>query len=146
MRLLAHRFLGVVPIGTSLLTFLVIGLVSPSTAWAGCGGHFVNTRSPASSLAHLELLDLARSGSAPAGQMPGELPKPCSGALCSGNPAPPLSTIPSVLPQIGSHWALSVFTDSPRAPEVFDRLLAETAIYALHHSCSIFHPPRTAVH
>jgi len=90
MRLLARRFLGGPWFG-ALLAILTIGIVLPSTARAGCAAHYVNSRSPWNGeVAHLELLNFTGAIPAPAEETPGERPKPCSGALCSGNPAPPL--------------------------------------------------------
>src|SRR5271166_4641144 len=142
MRLLARRLLGTVWFG-ALLAFLTIGIVLPSTAWAGCAAHYVKSRSPWNGeVAHLELLDLTGAIPAPAEEMPGDRPKPCSGALCSGNPAPPLSTMPSVPPLTGGQWALPVCLGSLVGSEVFQRLPVGTDVCPVDHSCSIFHPPR----
>ena len=98
MGLLARRSLGSLWFG-ALLAFVTLGSVLPSTAKAGCAAHYLSTRSSGNGeLVHLELLNLTGAIPAPTEEMPGERPKPCSGALCSGNPAPPLSTIPSVPP------------------------------------------------
>ena len=145
MRLLARRLLGTVWFG-ALLAFLTIGIVLPSTAWAGCAAHYVNSRSPWNGdVAHLELLNLTGAVPAPAEETPGERPKPCSGALCSGNPAPPLSTMPSVPSLTGGRWALPVFLVSQLGSGVFRRLPADTDVCPVDHACSIFHPPRFQV-
>jgi hypothetical protein len=96
-------------------------------------------------VAHLELLDLTGAIPAPAEEMPGDRPKPCSGALCSGNPAPPLSTMPSVPPLTGGQWALPVCLGSLVGSGVFQRLPAGTDVCPVDHLCSIFHPPRFQV-
>ena len=93
-------------------------------------------------MAHLELLNLTGAIPAPAEETSGERPKPCSGALCSGNPAPPLSTMPSVPSPTGGQWVLPVFLVSQLGSGVFQRLPADTDVCPVDHSCSIFHPPR----
>ena len=123
MRLLARRSLGSLWFGTlagapddwHCLAFDSPGRMLRLT--------IVNSRSPGNGeLAHLELLDLTGATPAPAEGMPGERPKPCSGALCSGNPAPPLSTMPSVPPLTGGQWALPVFLGSLVGSGVFQGL------------------------
>jgi len=145
MRLLARRFLGGPWFG-ALLAILTIGIVLPSTARAGCAAHYVNSRSPWNGeVAHLELLNFTGAIPAPAEETPGERPKPCSGALCSGNPVPPLSTMPSVPSLTGGQWALPVCLVSQLGSGVFQRLPAHTDVFPVDHSCSIFHPPRFQV-
>ncbi len=104
----ARLSMGTVRFG-SLLALLTICIALPSAARAGCAGHYVDSRSPATATAHLELLELAGATSLPAGQMPHEPTKPCSGALCSRNPALPLSTVPSAPPQTGGQWRCRCF-------------------------------------
>lgn len=145
MKLLARRFLGSLWFGL-LLAILTSSLLLPSTVRAGCAGHYGNSPSPGNSgVAHLELLSLTGAIPAPAEGMPGDRPKPCSGALCSGNPAPPLSTIPSVPPSSGDQWALPAFLGTLVDSGVFQRLPAGTDVRPVDHPCSIFHPPRFQV-
>lgn len=68
-------------------------------------------------------------------------PRPCSGAFCSGNPAPPLSSAPSQPPE-DSQWAIHVIGAEaavrgslPAAPDQKPLRSAELV-------SSIFHPPR----
>lgn len=145
MRLLARRSLGSLWVG-ALLAFLTFGSVLLSPAEAGCTAHYVNSRSPWNAeLGHLELLNLTSAIPAPAEEMPGERPKPCSGALCSGNPAPPLSTMPPVPPMAGGQWALPVCRGSLVGPRVFQHQPADTDVCPVDHPSSIFHPPRSQI-
>ena len=109
MRLSARGLLATPWFG-AILSLLTLGTVLPSTARAGCSDHYVTSRSrSAGELAHLELL--GRSGAIPSpwDESSHERPTPCSGALCSGNPAPPPSTVPSVLPAGAGQWAIPAF-------------------------------------
>ncbi len=145
MRLLARKSVGSLWSGL-LLAILTSGLVLPSAARAGCAGHYGDSRSPANGgVAHLELLGLTGALPVPAEGMPGDRPKPCSGALCSGNPAPPLSTIPSVPRSSGGQWALPALLGTLVDTAVSRRQPADTDFRPVDQSCSIFHPPRLQV-
>jgi hypothetical protein len=127
----------------ALLTMLPISIVWPSTILAGCAAHYGYSGSPWNGkLAHLELLSLTGAIPAPAQELPGETPKPCSGALCSGNPAPLPSTIPTVPPPTGPQWAMPVLEQILVGSGSFQPRQTDTMVCPLDHACSIFHPPR----
>jgi hypothetical protein len=62
--------------------------------------------------------------------------------MCSGNPAAPLPTVPSITAQIGDHWAVLAFCVAPLGIGPFHFLPGDPGLTAVSHSCSIFHPPR----
>jgi len=145
MRYLVRKFLGSLWFGL-LLAILTSGITLPSTARAGCAGHYVSSRLAWNGEgAHLELLNLTGAIPAPGEGMPANQPNPCSGALCSGNPAPPSSTMPSIPPSSGGQWALPAFLGTLVDAGVLRRLPAGTDARPVDQSCSIFHPPRFQV-
>jgi hypothetical protein len=73
---------------------------------------------------------------------PREPAAPCSGALCSGNPAPLPSTLPSVLPTGAGQWASPAFLISLATPGSLACPSADADLHPVDRSCSIFHPPR----
>ncbi|MFO0953316.1 MAG: hypothetical protein U0835_19595 [Isosphaeraceae bacterium] len=130
----------------ALLALCVVGVFAPGRAEAGCS-HFVIWKGDAPrSLAELEILAPqglgaeAKPGQSPAPGIPGERRGPCTGALCSGSPAPlvPASDVPppshescltveEAAPPVASALALAISDD-----------LARPVICGL----GIFHPPR----
>ena len=142
MRLSARGLLATPWFG-AILSLLTLGTVLPSTARAGCSDHYVTSRSRSNGeLAHLELL--GRSGAIPSpwDESSHERPTPCSGALCSGNPAPPPSTVPSVLPTGAGQWAIPAFPIALAAPGSLACPPTDADLRPVDRSCSIFHPPR----
>jgi hypothetical protein len=128
----------------ALLAFLTTGIILPSEARAGCSAHYIVSPSRSSGeLSRLELLGHAGALATPQGETPTQPPAPCSGALCSGNPALPLSTIPSDTPPVGGHWAILAFPRTLIGPVPFLCLPVDVALRPIDHSCSIFHPPRS---
>jgi hypothetical protein len=126
-----------------LLALLTVEVLSPSVARAGCSAHYVKYRSqPGDSTATPERLDLA--GVLPPSQeeAPRERPAPCSGALCSGNPATPFSSIPPVTPPGFGQWAIPAFAVALADPGAFPYPPVEANLRPVDHSCSVFHPPR----
>src|SRR4051812_3305649 len=107
MRHPAQRQLAKASLGV-LLALLGSGLCSPTAARAGGSAYYVKTHSPtAGASAQLTLLAIADMLPAPAGEVPRPKPAPCSGALCSGSPATPFSTIPLAPPPGAGQWALT---------------------------------------
>ncbi len=127
----------------SLMAFLALGVAMPSVARAGCSNPHVTSGSQATAgSARLELLDLAGALNMPQKQTPSRQPVPCSGAMCSGNPATPSSTIPSIPRASGEQWADSLvypalIGSGPFAYPDFDH-----TIRPVDRLCLIFHPPR----
>jgi hypothetical protein len=126
----------------SLFAILVLGAVLPSAAHAACSGpHVIKSSQSPNRSAHLELLDFA--GALPDRQK--ELPSrpvPCSGAMCSGNPASPLSTIPSITPDAHENWAVSSPSLSPISPRSFVYAAVHANTGPVDRASFIFHPPR----
>ncbi len=130
----------------SLPAILALSLVSPSLVRAGCASRHLSFRSPsAPAIVHLELLSRVGALPTPHQESPREQPAPCSGALCSGNPAPPPSTLPTLPPPVGGQWAIPVALNNRFIPRWFVGLPIRGSLCPIEHSCSIFHPPRASV-
>ncbi len=123
------------------MLLLASSLLAPSAAEAGCS-HLVTSRldvGRSSSLIDLLIHDLAGESS---GSPIPVLPRPCSGAFCSGQPAAP------VLPAGISDgrlvtWAWHAST-SGLALSGDSLLFAETdELRPIRQSLDVFHPPRT---
>lgn len=125
----------------ALAAILAAGLLPSPTARAGCSArHVLDGPAPAPGALHLELLESV--GVIPAGHpgMPPLRSPSCSGALCSGSPATPLSPVPPPPPGAGP-WAMG---HSPLAPDV-----PASAALARHEAVgrpvgrpgSVFRPP-----
>src|SRR5271166_1643440 len=92
----------------SLMALLAFGVVLPSAARASClNPHVTSSSQITAGSAHLELLGLAGALDMPQEEIPSKQPVPCSGAMCSGNPAPPISTIPTIPQHDREQWAVS---------------------------------------
>lgn len=143
MRLSARR-LRATPVFGAILSLLTLGMVLPPTTRASCSDHYVSSRSRSNGeLAQFEVL--GRSGAIPApwDESSHERPTPCSGALCSGNAAPPPSTLPSILAPGAGQWAIPAFPISlAAAPDALACLQDGADLRPVDRSCSIFHPPR----
>jgi len=126
----------------ALLALLTSGALLPSSARGGCGSFAMNVAHRAPHDADgLELLQLAASPThrTDAGD---DRRAPCTGALCSGNPAPPLTAEPSVPPPSGGDRALTIAGPGPTGPGsclLFDHGARLKAVLC---PVSIFHPPR----
>jgi hypothetical protein len=129
----------------ALLTLLAAGLLLPSSARAGCINPHVTSRSHGPH-GISDLIPLGRSGgmSIPMGDMPLDRPAPCSGALCSGNPAVPISTIPPVSPRFGDEWAISILAIVSPGPGTFVGKSRGGRLHSVDDPTSVFHPPRAA--
>jgi hypothetical protein len=144
MRLSAQGLLASPRFG-ALLAFLTLGIILPSTARAGCLAHYITSRSQISGeMSHLELLGNTGALAIPRDQTPLDrpAPPPCSGALCSGNPAAPLPTMPSIAPTVGGHWAVLALPITLVGTGSFRCLPVDPSLRPVDHPCLIFHPPR----
>ena len=123
------------------MTLLAMSLLAPSRAEAGCS-HLVSSRSDAMRLSSLidplihDLTAPSEDGPAPPS------PRPCSGALCSGQPAAPAAPAAALDAPLDS-WAW----DGPipgRALAVGSPFLsAETgSVHPTRRATAVFHPPR----
>jgi hypothetical protein len=125
---------------------LITVVAAPSPAWASCTNPHVGSRlERPRATAHLSWLEAAGALSMPLDQAPPSRPAPCTGAFCSGNPAPPLSTLPPVPPQSGEEWAISVIAIISEGPGASAGLTAAPSLQPRLDHTSIFHPPRPQV-
>lgn len=90
----------------------------------------------------MELLDLGRSGVDPVGPSRDDLPRPCTGAFCSGMPATPFSTLPQAAPIGADHWAITIAPVRPTEPGAIVRVEREADLRAVDIADPVFHPPR----
>jgi hypothetical protein len=75
---------------------------------------------------------------------PAGRPRPCTGAMCSGQPAPPASsTAPA--PVRVSAWAILVPPAPATAPGSSALPRDERDVRAIEPAGSVFHPPRLAL-
>ena len=143
MRPLARTSLGPSLVGM-LTAFLIGGFVLPANSQGGCISHYVTSRNSGQTEGRLlERLVAEGAVSLPQGEMPFNRRPPCSGALCSGNPAAPVSTTPSVPPSSLGQWALPAFLVALDHQEDFRRLPIDENLSPVAHPSSIFHPPRS---
>jgi hypothetical protein len=133
-----------VPLKLGAILSLLMLLCAPApAARAGCSAHYLSSRTQAAAESFaLDPLILSGSVLPPRDETPPSRPAPCSGALCSRNPAVPLSTVPPVMTKGGGDWAIS-----PRPPVLADvgsiaRPAEDARLVPVDHPPSIFHPPR----
>jgi hypothetical protein len=128
-------------LGAILSLLMLLCAPAPSTR-AGCADHYLTLRTQAA--AETFALDpLILSGSLPRhDELPPLRPTPCSGALCSGNPAIPLSPASSVMTVGDSDWAISVRPPVLADPRSIGRSVEDARLVPFNDPPSIFHPPR----
>ena len=125
------------------MAFLALGIVLPSAARASClNSHVTSSSRITAASAHLELLGLTGALNKTQEEIPSRQPVPCSGAMCSGNPATPVSTIPTVPPAGGDQWAVSSCSPTLIGPGPFACPTFDATIRPVDCLCLIFHPPR----
>jgi hypothetical protein len=73
--------------------------------------------------------------------LPVERPKPCSGTMCSGNPAVPWAPIHTI-PERVNQWALLESMTPVIGRRGFVLVHREAILSPSLLVCSIFHPPR----
>lgn len=134
----------IIIIAKAVLTALVLVAFAPGSADASCS-QYVQTISDLpihqSSLAQLD--DAGPSNGATGASLPAapQRPRPCSGALCSGQPAPPSSPTQIDVPRAGQ-WAIIA---TPVQAAVNDPVFSpgdENDLHPTHRSTSVYHPPR----
>lgn len=131
------------PWAGALLAFLAWVLVSPQTARAGCAH---DGRFAASAGDHGTGLDLLLHAGALAEPSDAERPEhprrppPCSGAMCSGQPAPPSSPVVPDPLRVGS-WAVLTVPVRVAAPEPSAPRRDESDARPLVSGRSVFRPP-----
>ena len=135
-------------LGHRLIAFLALGMIWSTDARAGCSNHNVTSRyQMVGKSARLEILSLAGSVTSPWDGTPRNAPaqSPCSGALCSGNPASAPAPITTSLPLGDGEWALAASTMSLARPGSRVRAQAHVNPRSIARARSIFHPPRFQV-
>jgi hypothetical protein len=127
----------------AILSLFVLLCAPVPSARAGCSAHYVtsNTQADAEAFA-LDPLPLSGPGLAPRENRPPTRPRPCSGALCSGNPLVPVSNAPSVVTQGDSHWAIPVVLPALANPGSMARPARDAQLVPVNDPAAIFHPPR----
>ena len=125
------------------MAFLAWALVTPQAARAGCAH---DARFAASAADHGTGLDLLRHAGAlaePTGSdrpEPARRPPPCSGAMCSGPPAPPSSPVVPDPHRVGS-WAVLTAPIRVVAPEPSAPVRDESDARPRVSGRSVFRPP-----
>ncbi|APW62113.1 hypothetical protein [Paludisphaera borealis] len=126
----------------ALLALATVGVVSSSNVRAaGCATGHAPRRSPATYRALLEMLDAGGALPEPQGPAPGDRPRPCTGAFCSGLPATPFSAVPEVSPGF-DQWAIATSLVLLLDSGTMIRPHGEAEFQAVHQADPIFHPPR----
>ena len=127
----------------AILSLLMLLCAPAPAARAGCSAHYLTslTQAATETLA-LDPLILSGSVLPPQDETPPSRPTPCSGALCSGNPAVPLSTVPPVMPVDDGDWVFSLRPPVLADPESIARPAEDERLVPVDHPCSIYHPPR----
>jgi hypothetical protein len=123
----------------ALFALLMLGIVSPSAARAGC-----SSRHGGGTTLGLELLASAAAFPDDPGETPHERPTPCSGAFCSGNPAPPFSAVPASSPSATGQWAIAAFPFTVAGPGSSAYPPIDARLRPVDLAGSVFHPPRPA--
>jgi hypothetical protein len=126
----------------AILSLLMLLCAPASSARAGCADHYLTMRTQAAAEA-FALDPLILSGSdLPPHELPPLRPTPCSGALCSGNPAIPLSTASSGMTEGDGDWAISLSSRLLADPGSIVRSVEDVRLVPVNHPSLIFHPPR----
>jgi hypothetical protein len=129
-------------LGAILSLLMLLCAPAPSTR-AGCVPYYLTSRTHAAAETFaLDPLILRGSVLPPHDELPPLRPKPCSGALCSGNPAIPLSPASSVMTEGDGDWAISLDPPLLADPGSIVRSVEDVRLVAANHPSSIFHPPR----
>jgi hypothetical protein len=129
-------------LGAILSLLILLCAAAPSTR-AGCAAHYLTLRTQgAAETFALDPLFMSGSVLPPHDELPPLRPTPCSGALCSGNPAVPLSTVPPVMTEGDGDWAISLRPPVLAEPGSIARPAEDARLVPVVHPSSIFHPPR----
>lgn len=127
----------------AILSLLMLLCAGSPAARAGCSGHYVASRMhTAAETFAFDPLILSGSVLSLRDEIPPSRPMPCSGALCSGNPAVPHSTVPPVTPGGDGDWAIALGLPILAEPGSIARPAEGARLVPVDHPSSIFHPPR----
>jgi hypothetical protein len=129
-------------LGAILSLLMLLCAPVPSTR-ADCAAHDLTLRTQAAAETFaLDPLILRGSVLPPHDELPPLQPTPCSGALCSGNPAIPLSPASSVMTEGDGDRAMSLGPPLLADPGSIARSVEDMRLVPVNHPSSIFHPPR----
>ncbi len=131
-------------LGSVIALVMVFGS-APTEAVGGCAHYVVSGAKTTDSSGGIELIGGSFDRTpAPVPAQPQELPKPCSGALCSGNPGIPLPSGVSIVAQSGSYdvWGDLKGTLAPRVLASESIPEEESLLYSRIDISSIDRPPR----
>jgi hypothetical protein len=127
----------------AILALLMLLCASAPAARAGCSAHYLTSRAQAAAETFaLDPLILSGPVLPPHDETLPSRPTPCSGALCSGKPAVPLSTVPPVMTEGHGDWAISLRPPVLADPGSIARPAEDARLVPVDHPSSIFHPPR----
>jgi hypothetical protein len=126
----------------TLLAFVGWFVVVPESVIAECSSHYV----PSIPLdwgrgTGLDTLDHAGDRAMAGGTEIPQVPKPCTGPMCSSRPAMPVSPAPHQILRVGA-WAILKLATVITSPDRSDFRLDEENVRPTHTPFSIFHPPR----
>jgi hypothetical protein len=125
----------------ALLALTSAGAVgAPTARAAGCAGHS-RGRSVALYADAAALLGLVDAPGVPRSPAPGEPPRRCAGAFCSGGPSAPSSALPEFWTGF-DHWAMATEIPAPAAARTFAPAQDEPMLRSIFQADPIFHPPR----
>lgn len=124
---------------------LACGLFAPTAARAGCGNHVPVSSYLSDRASPFDPLILGgletRSADQTPPTTPTENPRPCTGAMCSGQPGVPPSPIATFsYPAEDWAWQTPPSSADDSTPAADPR--AEAALRPTHFDPSVFHPPR----
>ena len=121
---------------TVLLAWVAIG---PSTARGACAHRALPRLSNQAAAALLE--PFGPAGSPIEAPRPVGRSRPCTGAMCSGQPASPVSSTAPAPVRVAA-WAILVPATPPAAPRSSSLPRDERDVRAIEPARSVFHPPR----
>jgi hypothetical protein len=128
----------------AVLTGLALIAIAPASVDASCS-HYVHARTNLSeselSLAEFENADFPSATTSASTPVDHERRRPCSGALCSGQPASPLSPTQIDVPRAGQ-WAITAAPVQADVAELVFFPRDENLLLPIYHSTSVYHPPR----
>jgi len=123
-----------------MLSILVLGLLSPSEAWATCGEyHKMPIRSH--HVVKVGIIELPGMVDADANPLP--LPKPCNGPHCSSMPTAPIVPTTPTVRLLDQEWGWLNELIAPQSPDGSHLLEHEQNLDPVCLCLSIFHPPRS---
>jgi hypothetical protein len=126
----------------ALLASMAWFVVGPGSALAQCSSHAIPSIPLAweSGKSHGSLDLSGNPAAAEAGDTP-RVPKPCTGAMCSGRSAVPMTPAPAQVLRVGV-WAILEPTTAMTSTDPLDARRDEGTVRPTRHPSLIFHPPR----